>query len=227
MNVKKTILALDTSVYSCSTSLLYKEKTYSLFMPCAKNHEKNILNMIKTILEKKQITLNQIDLIACTVGPGSFTGIRIAIGVSQTISIIYKIPIIGFSTLKILSEQSWNINKINRVFVILQISQKQIFWAKYLKNKFGLWAGNHTEKHFDNLNIITKMIKNHTGTWSVIGLRSNIKISKKSIKLFYTRISTPHAKDIISYTKKYLQYNKISNRLNYIYPRYLLHPVSH
>ncbi|VFP81126.1 tRNA threonylcarbamoyladenosine biosynthesis protein TsaB [Buchnera aphidicola (Cinara kochiana kochiana)] len=220
MNFNNTILALDTTLYSSSVSLLHHEKTYSLFKLCVKNHENKILNMIKKILNKANITLNNIDYITCTIGPGSFTGIRISIGISQTISIIYRIPIIGFSTLQILSEQSWKINKIKRVLIAIQISKNQIFWAKYIKNKIGLWVGGYTEKLFKNINIIKKKIMKCSGVWSAIGLNIHTKNLKKSIKLFYTHITTPHSKDIISCAIKYLKYYKYSP-ITQIYPRYL------
>ncbi|VFP79220.1 tRNA (adenosine(37)-N6)-threonylcarbamoyltransferase complex dimerization subunit type 1 TsaB [Buchnera aphidicola] len=220
MNFTKTILALDTTLYSCSVSLLHKKKIYSLFKSSFKNHEIYILNMIKTILKKANTTLRKIDFIACTIGPGSFTGIRISIGISQTISIIYKIPIIGFSTLQILSEQSWNINKINRVLIAVQISKNQIFWAKYLKNKIGLWVGIHTEKLYNNINNIKKITKNYKGIWSTIGFKIKINYFKKSTKLFNTHITTPHSKDIISCSIKHLQHNK-KYKIMQIYPRYL------
>ncbi|VFP88359.1 tRNA threonylcarbamoyladenosine biosynthesis protein TsaB [Buchnera aphidicola (Cinara piceae)] len=218
MNFTKTILALDTTLYSCSVSLLYKKKIYSLFKNSSTNHEKYILQMIKKIIKIAKITLNKINFIACTIGPGSFTGIRISVGISQTISIIYKIPIIGFSTLQILSEQSWNTNKVNRVLIALQVSKNQIFWAKYLKNKIGLWVGNHTERLYSNMNNIKKIVKNYTGLWSTIGFKR--KYLKKSTKLVYTHITTPHSKDIISYSIKYLQHNT-KYKIMKIYPRYL------
>ncbi|VAX76577.1 tRNA (adenosine(37)-N6)-threonylcarbamoyltransferase complex dimerization subunit type 1 TsaB [Buchnera aphidicola] len=220
MNFHNTVLALDTTLHSCSVSLLYEKKIYSLFKLCQKNHEKNILFMIKKILQQVNITLNKIRYIACTIGPGSFTGIRISIGVSQTISIIYKIPIIGFSTLQILSEQSWRINQIKRVLIAIPISKKRIFWAKYLKNKSGLWIGIHTEKLYHNINIIRKMVYSQRGTWSSIGLDFNMNFFKRSMKLIKTKIFTPHSKDIINYTIKYLNLHK-KHHTTQIYPRYL------
>ncbi|VFP78202.1 tRNA threonylcarbamoyladenosine biosynthesis protein TsaB [Buchnera aphidicola (Cinara cuneomaculata)] len=220
MNFNYTMLALDTTLYSCSVSLLYKGTIYSLFELCSNTHEKKILDMITKILNQVNINLCNLDYITCTIGPGSFTGIRISIGISQTISILYRIPVIGFSTLQILSEQSWKINRIKRVLIIIQISKKQIFWAKYLKNKIGLWVGGYTEKLFNNINIVKKKIMKCSGIWSTIGCNINIKNFKKSIKLCHTHITTPHSKYIILYAIQYLKYHKYSD-ITQIYPRYL------
>lgn len=221
MNFEQTILALDTTLYSCSVSLLHQKKIYNLFQMSHQNHEKNILIMIKKLLKQVNITFHKINFIACTIGPGSFTGIRISIGISQTISIIYNIPILGFSTLEVLSEQSWKINHINRVLIVIKSSKNKIFWAKYLKNKSGIWAGKNTEKLYNNINVIPKMINNQQGTWSTIGVNSiPQKYIKKSIKLFKTNVFTPHAKDIISCSIKYLQFYKKHNTQQ-IFPRYL------
>ncbi|MGI4816864.1 MAG: tRNA (adenosine(37)-N6)-threonylcarbamoyltransferase complex dimerization subunit type 1 TsaB [Janthinobacterium lividum] len=220
MNFIKTILALDTTLFSCSVSLLHKGMIYSLFKQCSKNHEKNILSMISQLLNHTNIALKNVDLIACTIGPGSFTGIRISIGVSRTISIVYRIPVIGFSTLQILSEQSWNINKINRVLLTIQISKNQILWAKYLKKKTGLWTGHHTEKLFQKTYKIKKIIKYYSGIWSTVGFNVHMNYFKKNIKLFHTNIITPHAKYIIMCAITYLKYN-LKYKTTQLYPRYL------
>ena len=73
-------LAIDTSSEVCGVSLLENDKLIDdNSLNNGKTHSENLMELIKEILERNNIGLNEIDLISCVVGPGSFTGIRIGI----------------------------------------------------------------------------------------------------------------------------------------------------
>lgn len=221
MYLDKTILALDTSLNACSVAIIHSRKIYTLFQVTPRKHEQNILKMILNILKMSCCTLKDIDFIACTIGPGSFTGIRISINIAQTLSVTHKIPLLSFSTFQILSEQSWIKYHTYRVIIAIKINSNNFLWGKYYRNTNGIWIGEHTEKHLNNINKIPKLIKNCKGIWAVIGTAWNHHFSpKKSIKLLYTNIQEPHAKDIIFCSHSYLKKN-IYHKITCIYPKYL------
>lgn len=222
MNFNISILSFDTSLTSCSVSILNNGKIYSLFKICPKKHEKYILKMIKKILNIANINFKKINFIACTIGPGSFTGIRITINIAQTLSVMYNIPLLSFSTFQILSEQNWNKFHINRALIAIKIYKNSFFWGKYYRNKFGIWVGIHTEKYYNNIYILPKLLQNLKGKWAAIGTawKRNI-VYKKSIKLIHTNITIPHAKDIIFCAKVYLKKHKV-HKIMKIYPNYIL-----
>lgn len=72
------ILAIDTSGQTASTALIEDEKLIGEFTQNDKlTHSQTILPMVAEICEKTNTDPKDVDYIACAVGPGSFTGLRI------------------------------------------------------------------------------------------------------------------------------------------------------
>ncbi|ABO51391.1 peptidase M22, glycoprotease [Desulforamulus reducens MI-1] len=68
-----------------------------------RTHSVNLLPMIKDIIEEAGITTKQVNAVAVSSGPGSFTGLRIGMTTAKTLAWIWQIPIIGVSTLEALA----------------------------------------------------------------------------------------------------------------------------
>ena len=78
------ILALDTSGTNCSVSIINDEKVICDFnLSTGTTHSQTLLPMIDTMIKYSEINLEDIDVFACSVGPGSFTGLRIGIAPVQ------------------------------------------------------------------------------------------------------------------------------------------------
>lgn len=222
MNLNLTILAIETSLTSCSVALFYKNKIFTIFKHCPKKHEKNIINMITNILKKNNINIYEIDMIACTIGPGTFTGMRIAINTSYALSIVNNIPLLGFSSLEIIAEQVWQSYAINKVLIAIKISKNQILWGKFIKNKKKKWIGTHTEKKYKDMSIILNYVQKIKGLWATVGEIKNLHIKKKyTRKLIHTNIFTPHAKYILSYIQATWNKNYNFKIINNLYPKYM------
>ncbi|HEY7774432.1 MAG TPA: tRNA (adenosine(37)-N6)-threonylcarbamoyltransferase complex dimerization subunit type 1 TsaB [Marinagarivorans sp.] len=77
-------LAFEASADTCSVSLrLASSETKTLRSQQARAHAAYLLPFAHQLLAESNITLSEVDAIACAVGPGSFTGLRIAVGVAQ------------------------------------------------------------------------------------------------------------------------------------------------
>lgn len=95
------VLALDASSELCSLALIFNNGTQFYYLQSDKprSHAQTILPMMNELLSKAGLTLKDIDLIALTNGPGSFTGIRIAVSVAQGLSYGTGIPCLPVSSL--------------------------------------------------------------------------------------------------------------------------------
>lgn len=94
------ILAIETTGPYCSVALLDEEDNITEILNEERlNHLKSLTPMIEELLNKSQLQLNDIDVIAVSQGPGSFTGIRIGISTARAISQITGIKLMAIPTL--------------------------------------------------------------------------------------------------------------------------------
>ncbi len=98
------ILSIDTSSNICGVAVLennvlLKEYSHNNGL----THSETLIPNIKEILENVNLTINDIDLIVCDKGPGSFTGIRIGVATSKAFSDSLDITEIGISSLEALA----------------------------------------------------------------------------------------------------------------------------
>lgn len=102
------VLGLDASAVagSCAICELDGEKSRIIaesFVNTKQTHSQTLLPMVEDMLKNSGVTLEQIDRIAVTSGPGSFTGIRIGVSAVKGLSYALNIPCVGVSTLHALA----------------------------------------------------------------------------------------------------------------------------
>ncbi|WP_295164409.1 tRNA (adenosine(37)-N6)-threonylcarbamoyltransferase complex dimerization subunit type 1 TsaB [uncultured Buchnera sp.] len=213
------ILAIDTSIDCCSVAIYKKKMIYSLSENCKKEHTIKILPMIKKVLINAKITLKDLNYVAFSKGPGKFTGIRISIGVAQSLSLSLKIPIFGVSTLSILAEKAWRKYKKKKILVAMNAKINQLYWGVYIRNSALLWTGEETESLIKT-NEIEDKIKKFQKNWILVGDGWEKIKWKNSLKLEKKEVLYPNAKDIIPFcllkikNQEFLHFTKINN--NYL-----------
>lgn len=117
------ILSIDTSSNLCAVAVL--EDTNLIkenILDDTKNHSEKIMPVIAQTLKEANLELNDIDLIVCDKGPGSFTGIRIGIATVMSFVDSLKLSAIGISSLECLLYNA--ISETNSKFVCSLIDAK-------------------------------------------------------------------------------------------------------
>ena len=94
------LLALDTSTHLaslaiCESGELRAEYTWDV----GTSHSIELLQRLEWFVKERGITLHQLSAVAAAIGPGSFTGIRVAVTVAKTLAFSLDVPLIGISTL--------------------------------------------------------------------------------------------------------------------------------
>jgi tRNA threonylcarbamoyladenosine biosynthesis protein TsaB len=98
------ILAIDTSSKSASIALLRDDDILSeVFLNLDVNHSVVLLPALHHLLRLSRIEQNEIDLFACTIGPGSFTGLRVGASTIKGLALATGKPIAGVSSLEALA----------------------------------------------------------------------------------------------------------------------------
>ena len=98
------ILAIDTATLVSSVAVATDKKLLAeLTLQTKLTHSEVLMPHIEQILSMTKVKKNELDAIAVSIGPGSFTGLRIGLATAKTIAYALDIPIIGVSTLAALA----------------------------------------------------------------------------------------------------------------------------
>jgi tRNA threonylcarbamoyladenosine biosynthesis protein TsaB len=126
------ILALETATDACSVALLIDDNLFVEFELAPRQHTKLILPMVGKVLATAGIVLTDLDAIAFGRGPGAFTGLRIAAGVTQGLALAADLPVIPISTLAALAQQSYAMHQHTHIMVALDARINEVYWGCYV-----------------------------------------------------------------------------------------------
>jgi len=96
------VLAIDTALEACSAAVLDTEHgaiAAHESRPMVRGHAEALIPLIARVLERARLSFSEIDRIAVTTGPGSFTGLRVGISAARGIALATDKPAVGLSTL--------------------------------------------------------------------------------------------------------------------------------
>ena len=97
-----------------------------------KYHSAFLIPTLVSILKNNKLTMQDIDVIGTNIGPGSFTGIRACVTVARVMAQQLNIPLVGVSSLEILSNIS---NSLKKTVVVLDARKQQFYTAIYENGK--------------------------------------------------------------------------------------------
>ncbi len=100
------LLALDTAANLCSVAILDVETGIlmaEVSEDIGKGHAERLMAVIEQVMEQSKIAIANIGKIAVSVGPGSFTGVRVGVSTARGFALALKCPVVGISTLQALA----------------------------------------------------------------------------------------------------------------------------
>ena len=103
------ILVLDCAVSKISIAVKFEDKMIAQTYDIGMRQSEILVPAIDDILQKAGITAGDLDFSAITIGPGSFTGLRLGISALKAIELAYNVPIYGVSSLKVYSYAAKNL----------------------------------------------------------------------------------------------------------------------
>lgn len=125
------ILIIDTATEACSVALEVNEHVFNRFEICPQQHSQRILPMIDEVLKEANVMLQDLDYLAFGRGPGSFTGVRIATGVLQGLSLGTGHKVVGISTLAAMAQQAYMQNKREQVTAAIDARMSEVYFGQY------------------------------------------------------------------------------------------------
>lgn len=121
------ILALEASTEYCSVALWQDGNIASRCELVGQKHSEVLIEMLDELLRGEGVKLAQMDGIAFGMGPGSFTGVRIACGVAQGLGLGTGLPVAGVCTLHALAQASGH----DKVIAALDARMAEVYHAAY------------------------------------------------------------------------------------------------
>ncbi|MCQ3829580.1 tRNA (adenosine(37)-N6)-threonylcarbamoyltransferase complex dimerization subunit type 1 TsaB [Microbulbifer elongatus] len=137
------ILAIDTTSGACSVALYDQGEVREAFVRAERDHTRRLLPMVDQVLAEGQSSLSQIDALAVSRGPGSFTGLRIAISCVQGLAFAADKPVVPVSSLSALARGAvrenpgWLAEPLP-VLAALDARMQEVYWGLYDAAKPGV-----------------------------------------------------------------------------------------
>ncbi len=169
--MNKIILSIETSTDICSVSLFKNTKLLSLKEDSNREHSSLLALFVEQIFNEVNYKINEIDAIALSIGPGSYTGLRIGLSFTKGLAFSISKPIIPVDTIESLSNE---INDSNYIIAIHAYSD--YYFIQEYKNKI-----KFNKPFFNKLTNI-----NHTNNiygYNLKHCKSSIDICPSSIKI--------------------------------------------
>jgi tRNA threonylcarbamoyladenosine biosynthesis protein TsaB len=108
------ILALDTSMGACSAALITRDgnarRVFARAERMARGHAEALMPMVDDIMRESGTAFGALDRIAATTGPGSFTGVRIAISAARGLALVTAAKLFGSDSLTVMAREAHDLS---------------------------------------------------------------------------------------------------------------------
>ena len=147
------ILGIETATAVCSAGLIIDEQhRLERSLEAPQVHSQKLLTLINDVLRTSEIEIGSLDGIAVSIGPGSFTGLRIGLSVAKGLAYASGKPLLAVSTLKALANSAYEQYAADKpVLVIIDSRKNEAFYALYrmrdtiLTEEIAPSAGHYSE----------------------------------------------------------------------------------
>lgn len=131
------LLAIETATESCSVALSINGDLLGRSEIAPRGHAELLLPWVSELLAEGEITLRELDAIAFSRGPGSFTSLRIGIGVTQGLAWGADIPVIPVSSLHSTAQRALE-HGVESAIVALDARMNEVYCGLFKKDDSGL-----------------------------------------------------------------------------------------
>ena len=123
-------LAFDSTAKAASVAVTDGDKLLALYnIDNGLTQSELLLPMAENMLKNLKLTFDDVGLLACAVGPGSFTGVRIGVALVKGIAFGKNIPCVAVSTLDELAENLAGLDGI--IVPVMDARRQQVYTATY------------------------------------------------------------------------------------------------
>lgn len=208
------ILAIDSASDVCSVALLDNDNLIDeINLENGRTHSENLMPLVDEIIKRNGMDIKDVELLGCTVGPGSFTGIRIGVASIKPIAEVLNIKVASVTSLEVLSK---NVDDESNRVCLIDARNNQVYFGAFDKD-----SNLIMEYTADDINTVLEQIKLDNITFIGNGAELHkdlIKTQFPNAKFSDNNKQSAKNVGLMTY-KKYLE-NKLENA-DTIIPIYL------
>jgi tRNA threonylcarbamoyladenosine biosynthesis protein TsaB len=121
------VLAIDTCLAASSAAVIDGDRTLaSRTEPMTRGHQEALGGVVRETMAQAGVAFDRLDRIAVTVGPGSFTGLRVGLAFAKGLATALNIPCIGIGTLDALAE-----GRSGPRIAAVDAKKDQVYWRAF------------------------------------------------------------------------------------------------
>ena len=135
--MSRIYLAIDTATEACSAALSVDGKILEHFAVVQREHTQKLLPMIQALMAESGKSFAQLDGIVCGIGPGSFAGVRIGVGVVKGLALARDLPVVAVSSLAMLAHRAIRLDKATAVVAAIDARMNEIYFGAYRRGADG------------------------------------------------------------------------------------------
>lgn len=157
------VLAFDTAMNGCTAGVLDTEDDSCIAEsePMNRGHAEKLVPLIQSVLTRSRFDFPDLGLIATTVGPGAFTGLRIGLSTARALGLALNIPVIGVTTLNVLASAYFAGHQTDKNVLVLIETKRTDFYGQLfdaegsaLSEPFALAAETIARAYLDKATIL-------------------------------------------------------------------------
>ncbi len=128
------VLALDTAGVDCAAAV-YDSGSDSVIgevtETIGRGHAEHLMHVVDEALAKADVALSAVERVVVTVGPGSFTGIRIGVAAARGFALSLNVPAVGVTTLEVMAATARAQNPGKSVMAAIDAKREEIYLQSF------------------------------------------------------------------------------------------------
>ena len=133
------ILALETSATPASVALVDEGRILaSSYINTPLTHSQTLMPMVESMLKNAGVSFSDVDLLAVSAGPGSFTGVRIGVAAVKGLAFTSGCSCVGVSTLAAIAQNACGIGFDGVICAAMDARCRQVYTACFVSGDQGL-----------------------------------------------------------------------------------------
>ncbi len=196
------ILTIDTASKNAIVAITEnEEKIIELNNEEEKTHSQKLMPMIEEAFQKTKLSLDDIKLIVCCLGPGSFTGVRIGIATAKAFADSKSIPVVGVNSLEALA---YSLEKEGNICALIDTGHENAYVGYYKIKKDENGNLQTIQEDLTFLNLTDEKLKEIQKQYEIVS-RQNSGLGITIAKIGYTKYKNGKSGDSSILSPVYLR----------------------